>query len=169
MRAEAASHTVADAVADPELRQLITRIPPWRRPGLPVRRLSQIHHALFFKECAGFDISPVPCGILTTLSLPPGADQKSIAPDVGVDRTSVADVLSGLARRRLVRRQRGVAGKRSFVTWLTPEVERLIRAMPDSRRRARERFLVPLDGPGAVLFAVPATAARVCAAIRTAR
>lgn len=145
MRAEAASHTVADAVSDPELRHLITRMPLWRRPGFLVRRLNQIHYALFFEECAEFDITPVQYGILTTLSLNPGADQNSIAQDVGIDRANVADVLGRLARRSLVRRQRGEADRRTFLTWLTPEGERLTKAMLGSMRRAQERLLAPLD------------------------
>ncbi len=145
MRAEAANHTVADAVSDPELRQLITRMPLWRRPGYLVRRLNQIHYALFFEECAEFDITPVQYGILTTLSLNPGADQNSIAQDVGIDRTNVADVLGRLARRGLVRRQRGAVDRRTFVTWLTPEGERLTKAMLGCMRRAQERLLQPLD------------------------
>lgn len=145
-RAEATALTVADAVTDPELRQLINRMPLWRRPGFLIRRLNQIHYALFFEECAEFDITPVQYGILTTLSLNPGADQASIAQDVGIDRTNVADVLSRLARRGLVRRQRGTEDRRTFVTWLTPEGERLTKAMLGAMRRAQERLLAPLNG-----------------------
>jgi DNA-binding MarR family transcriptional regulator len=145
MRAEATTDTVSDAVSDPELRQLITRMPLWRRPGYLVRRLNQIHYALFFEECAEFDITPVQYGILTTLSLKPGADQHSIAQDVGIDRTNVADVLSRLARRGLVRRQRGQEDRRTFLTWLTPEGAALTKAMLGAMRRAQERLLAPLD------------------------
>lgn len=145
MRAEATTLTVSDAVSDPELRQLITRMPLWRRPGYLVRRLNQIHYAIFFEECAEFDITPVQYGILTTLSLKPGAEQNSIACDVGIDRTNVADVLSRLARRGLVRRQRGALDRRTFVTWLTPEGERLTKAMLGAMRRAQDRLLAPLD------------------------
>ncbi|WP_431282843.1 MarR family winged helix-turn-helix transcriptional regulator [Humitalea sp. 24SJ18S-53] len=146
LRAEATTLAVAGAVSDPELRQLITRMPLWRRPGFLIRRLNQIHYAIFYEECAEFDITPVQYGILTTLSLNPGADQNSIAHDVGIDRTNVADVLSRLTRRGLVRRQRGAEDKRTFVTWLTPDGERLTKAMLGAMRRAQERLLNPLDG-----------------------
>ena len=79
MRAEATTLTVSDAVSDPELRQLITRMPLWRRPGY------------------------------------------------------------------LVRRQRGALDRRTFVTWLTPEGERLTKAMLGAMRRAQDRLLAPLD------------------------
>src|SRR5262249_56254952 len=70
----------------------------WGRPGYLLRRLHQIHYALFFEECAGFDITPVQYGLLTTLSLNPDLDQNSLARELGIDRTNVADVLNRLAR-----------------------------------------------------------------------
>src|SRR5262245_10804198 len=76
-------------------------MPLWARPGYLLRRLHQIHYALFFEECAGFDITPVQYGLLTTLSLNPDLDQNSLARELGIDRTNVADVLSRLARRGL--------------------------------------------------------------------
>ena len=72
-------------------------MPLWGRPGYLLRRLHQIHYALFFEECAGFDITPVQYGLLTTLSLNPDLDQNSLARELGIDRTNVADVLNRLA------------------------------------------------------------------------
>jgi len=53
-------------------------MPLWGRPGYLLRRLHQIHYALFFEECAGFDITPVQYGLLTTLSLNPDLDQNRL-------------------------------------------------------------------------------------------
>ena len=78
-----------------------SEMPLWGRPGYLLRRLHQIHYALFFEECAGFDITPVQYGLLTTLSLNPNLDQNSLARELGIDRTNVADVLNRLARRSL--------------------------------------------------------------------
>ena len=104
-----------------------------------------MHYAIFFEECAECDITPVRYGILTTLSLHPGADQNSIAGDIGIDRMNVADVPARLKRRGLVRRQRGVAERRKFITRLTPKGEHLTKAMLGSMRRAQERVLAPFD------------------------
>ena len=38
----------------------------WQRPGFLIRRLNQIHVALFFESCKGFEITPVQYGLLTT-------------------------------------------------------------------------------------------------------
>lgn len=135
----------ADPVANPELRELIERLPLWRRPGYLVRRLNQIHYALFQEECAGFDITPVQYGLLTTLSLNPDADQITLAVEVGIDRTNVADVLSRLARRGLVSRKRGTRDQRTMVARLTPAGLKLTKEMHAAMSRAQERFLSPLD------------------------
>jgi len=60
-------------------------MPLWGRPGFLLRRLHQIHYALFFEECAGFDITPVQYGLLTTVSLNPDLDQNSLARELGID------------------------------------------------------------------------------------
>ncbi|MCK8787828.1 MarR family transcriptional regulator [Roseomonas sp. NAR14] len=142
--AEAAQATVAESVSSPELRELIARMPLWRRPGYLVRRLHQLHNALFFSECEGFDITPVQYGVLTTLSLLPGSDQNTLAQEVGLDRTNVADVLVRLERRGLVRRQRGEADRRTVLAWLTADGEALLKAMYAVMRRSQERLLAPL-------------------------
>ena len=95
-------------------------MPLWARPGYLLRRLHQIHYALFFEECAGFEITPVQYGLLTTLSLNPDLDQNSLARELGIDRTNVADVLSRLARRGLVQRRRSRDDRRMVLARLTP-------------------------------------------------
>src|SRR5579872_284415 len=50
------------------------RLPLWSRPGYLVRRLHQIHTALFAEECKAFAITPVQYGLLTALLHFPGSD-----------------------------------------------------------------------------------------------
>jgi DNA-binding MarR family transcriptional regulator len=94
-----------------------SEMPLWGRPGYLLRRLHQIHYALFFEECAGFDITPVQYGLLTTLSVNPDLDQNSLARELGIDRTNVPDVPAG---------------------------ERLTQKMYRPMRRAQKRLLEPL-------------------------
>src|SRR5690348_4185889 len=70
------------------------RLPLWSRPGFLLRRLNQIHYALFFEECREFNITPVQYGLLTALSLRGRLDQGSLGIELGIDRTNVADVLT---------------------------------------------------------------------------
>ena len=41
----------------------------WSRRGFLIRRLNQIHYAIFSEECKAHNITPVQFGILTALSL----------------------------------------------------------------------------------------------------
>jgi DNA-binding MarR family transcriptional regulator len=116
----------------------------WGRPGYLLRRLHQIHYALFFEECAGFDITPVQYGLLTTLSLNPNLDQNSLARELGIDRTNVADVLNRLARRGLVERRGSPDDGRMVLARLTRAGERLTRKMYRPMQRAQRRLLEPL-------------------------
>jgi DNA-binding MarR family transcriptional regulator len=121
-----------------------SEMPLWGRPGYLLRRLHQIHYALFFEECAGFDITPVQYGLLTTLSLNPNLDQNSLARELGIDRTNVADVLNRLARRGLLERRRSPEDGRMVLARLTRAGERLTRKMYRPMRCAQKRLLEPL-------------------------
>lgn len=121
-----------------------SEMPLWGRPGYLLRRLHQIHYALFFEECAGYDITPVQYGLLTTLSLNPNLDQNSLARELGIDRTNVADVLNRLARRGLVVRRRSPNDARMVLARLTRAGERLTRKMYRPMQRAQRRLLSPL-------------------------
>ena len=123
---------------------LMSEMPLWARPGYLLRRLHRIHYALFFEECAAFDITPVQYGLLTTLLANPDLDQNSLARELGIDRTNVADVLNRLSRRGLIERRRGKVDKRTMLARLTPEGKRVTKDMYIAMQRAQERLLEPL-------------------------
>jgi DNA-binding MarR family transcriptional regulator len=120
------------------------RLPLWSRPGYLVRRLHQIHSALFAEECRSFGITPVQYGLLTALLHYPGSDQVTLGTEMGIDRTNVADVLERLAERGLVRRERSARDRRMMLASLTPEGTRLTREMQGAMQRAQDRLLAPL-------------------------
>ncbi|WP_197732961.1 MULTISPECIES: MarR family winged helix-turn-helix transcriptional regulator [Paraburkholderia] len=117
----------------------------WQRPGFLIRRLNQIHIALFFECCKGFEITPVQYGLLTTLSERPGLDQTSLCAEVGVDRTTMADVLRRLEERGLVKREPSPADGRQKIANITTKGRRVMNEMYESMREAQVRFLAPLD------------------------
>lgn len=125
-------------------KRTVPRLPLWARPGYLIRRLHQIHYALFFEECAAFDITPVQYGLLTTLSLSPDLDQNSIGRELGIDRTNVADVLNRLEKRGLLVRRRSGTDKRMVLARLTRRGEQVTKDMYDSMERAQLRLLEPL-------------------------
>jgi DNA-binding MarR family transcriptional regulator len=83
-------------------------------------------------------------GLLTTLSLNPNLDQNSLARELGIDRTNVADVLNRLARRGLVERRGSPDDGRMVLARLTRAGERLTRKMYRPMQRAQRRLLEPL-------------------------
>jgi DNA-binding MarR family transcriptional regulator len=119
-------------------------MPLWARPGYLLRRLHQIHYALFFEECAGFDVTPVQYGLLTTLAVNPDLDQNSIGRELGIDRTNVADVLARLARRGLLERYRSKEDRRMVLARLTPAGRRITEEMYAAMLRAQNRLVAPL-------------------------
>ena len=116
----------------------------WDRPGYLVRRLHQIHVAIFLEECAAFGITPVQYAVMTALLNRPGADQVTIARDAGIDRTNVADVLARLDQRGLVTRETSRTDRRQRIAALTPEGERIARDMEHASLAAQARFIAPL-------------------------
>lgn len=120
------------------------RVPLASRPGYLVRRLHQIHSAIFAEECQAFGITPVQYGLITALLGSPGIDQVTLGGEVGIDRTNVADVLNRLTERGLVRRERSKADRRSMIAFLTQEGEAVADEMYDAMQRAQERLLAPL-------------------------
>ena len=123
---------------------IMSRMPLWARPGYLVRRLHQIHYALFFEECAAFDITPVQYGLLTTLAQNPDMDQNSLGRELGIDRTNVADVRNRLAKRGLVARERSRTDRRMVLWRLTPEGEKITAEMYEAMQRAQLKLMEPL-------------------------
>lgn len=145
-RADAAASAVTDPIAAetrprPALKLLADRLPLWRRPGYLIRRLHQIHYALFFEECAAFGITPVQYGLLTILSTSPGSDQVTLANALGIDRTNVADVLRRLEQGGLITRRRSAEDRRMVLARLTPAGEELVERMHPFMAKAQERLL----------------------------
>lgn len=136
---------IAGAVTSTELRELIDRLPLWQRPGYLIRRLHQIHKAMFIDECGGFDLTPVQYGLLTTLGARPDTDQNTLAQEIGLDRANVADVLKRLQRRGLVSRRRSSSDRRMVLARLTQKGEKLTLAMHAAMSRAQGRLLEPLS------------------------
>jgi len=118
--------------------------PLQERPGFLIRRLHQIHTALFADECAGEGITPVQYSILTALDQMGVAEQIVLARAVGLDTTNVADVLARLERQRLVRRRVSQHDKRMKAVSLTESGHALLRRVDGGAARAHERTLAAL-------------------------
>ena len=120
------------------------RLPLWSRPGYLIRRLHQIHCALFLEECKDSGLTPVQYGLLTALTLRGELDQGSLAEELGLDRNTAAGVLSRLEARGLVTRKPNPRDRRARLAKITRRGRALTAAMFSSMQRAQDRMCAPL-------------------------
>jgi DNA-binding MarR family transcriptional regulator len=114
------------------------------RPGFLVRRLHQIHVALFAEECAPFGITPVQFSVLTALERAAPIDQVTLAGEIGIDRANCTDVLRRLEERGLIRRVASEADSRAKLCDLTPAGRRLLARLAPAAQRAHDRTVAAL-------------------------
>src|SRR5690606_1841327 len=145
-KARGASRPSESTVFDPAKQVL------WSRPGYLVRRLNQIHYALFYEECKTQNVTPVQYGVLTALSLSPWLDQTAIGMELGLDRTTTADVIKRLQERGLVERRVNPNDKRSRQAVITPEGLRIMGLLQGGMARAQQRLLEPLTPRNQEIF-----------------
>ncbi len=115
------------------------------RPGFLIRRMHQIHLALFAEECSAFDITPVQYSIMTVASAQPDLDQAQLAYEVGVDRATLANVVARLESKGLVRRRLLNSDKRVKLVALSPRGSALLDKMFSAVQRAHDRTIETLS------------------------
>lgn len=135
-----------------ELAHIEARSPLLVRPGFLIRRLHQIHSALFTKETEGFNITPVQYSVLTALDEQGEMEQLTLAHEIGLERTSVGEVLRRLEQRGLVERRQSREDGRVRLTRVTRTGRNRVRQMTEAVQRAHERTIEALDGPDRDLF-----------------
>ena len=122
--------------------------PSWplvQRPGFLIRRLHQIHVALFQKNCAAFEITPLQYSLLSALAKRGTADQTTLAADVALDRTTTTGALKRLQLRQFVERSIDQGDRRAQVCRLTKAGTALLRQMERSARAAHRETVVDLS------------------------
>ncbi|WP_240787157.1 MarR family winged helix-turn-helix transcriptional regulator [Ramlibacter rhizophilus] len=124
----------------------------WARPGFLVRRLHQIHDALFFRECQTHNITPVQFGILTALSMNPWLDQKAIGHELALDRTTTADVLKRLEEKGLIERRVNPDDRRSRLSVITKAGLKTLQNLSEGMQTAQEDLLAPLSDLNRIAF-----------------
>lgn len=114
------------------------------RPGFLVRRLHQVHVALFAESCGRFGITPVQYSVMTALQREDELDQVSLAAEVGIDRANATDVIRRLEGRGLLRRAAGESDSRLKMCSLTPAGRRLAARMRPAVERVHRRTIAAL-------------------------
>jgi DNA-binding MarR family transcriptional regulator len=134
------------SMAAPGIEELFTR------PGFLLRRMHQIHLALFAEECGAFDVTPVQYSIMTVAGAQPNLDQAQLAYEVGVDRATLADVVSRLETKGLVTRTLQASDKRVKLVALSTKGRAVLQEMLAPAQRAHERTIEALTAADKKIF-----------------
>jgi DNA-binding MarR family transcriptional regulator len=121
-----------------------TAYKPWpltERPGFLIRRLHQIHVALFQAACGAFEVTPLQYSLLSALAERGKADQTTLAADIALDRTTTTGALKRLEARKLVERPVSDDDRRARICKLTPAGTALLGKIEGAARDAHRATL----------------------------
>ncbi|MCI3223070.1 MarR family winged helix-turn-helix transcriptional regulator [Streptomyces sp. NP-1717] len=120
-------------------------------PGHLARRLQQAHHLLWNSMVSEETTSPQ-FGVMNALMAEPGLDQRTVGERVGLDRSTIAEVISRLTARGLLDKTRDPADGRRFLLRLTDDGARTHRKLRVRTARMNQVFLAPLSPEEQALF-----------------
>ncbi|MBC9715902.1 winged helix-turn-helix transcriptional regulator [Streptomyces sp. TRM66268-LWL] len=120
-------------------------------PGHLARRLQQAHY-LLWTTMVSEEITSPQYGVLNALTAEPGLDQRTVGERVGLDRSTVAEVVSRLCRRGLIEKVRDASDARRWLLRLTPEGAAVHRKLTVRTARMNHVFLAPLSGEEQAVF-----------------
>lgn len=122
------------------------------RPGVLIRRLHQIHTALFSAECGEENITPMMYSVLSATRQHETVDQTTLARAVAIDKTNMTDILDRLKKRGLIRRRTSSADRRVRLTSLTEDGHRILNLLDAKAERAHARTIESLSKADRVRF-----------------
>jgi DNA-binding MarR family transcriptional regulator len=127
--------------------------PLMERVGFLIRRLHQIHLALFVQEVGDLDITTIQFTALSVLYQRGEIDQSELAVQAGMDRTNVSDVVRRLLDRGYVTVRVNPAHGRKRLIGLTAEGIAFLKLADGCASRAHERTVASLAEPDRKVFA----------------
>jgi DNA-binding MarR family transcriptional regulator len=120
-------------------------------PGHLARRLQQAHH-LLWNTMVSEEITSPQFAVLNTLAAEPGLDQRTVGERVGLDRSTIAEVISRLGRRGLLDKVRDPQDGRRFLLRLTDDGVKAHRRLTVRTARMNQVFLAPLSPEEQTVF-----------------
>ncbi|MFF1545697.1 MarR family winged helix-turn-helix transcriptional regulator [Streptomyces sp. NPDC058291] len=120
-------------------------------PGHLARRLQQAHY-LLWNTMVSEEITSPQFAVLNALVAEPGIDQRTVGERVGLDRSTVAEVISRLIRRALLDKVRDPQDGRRFLLALTEDGLRAHRRLTVRTARMNQVFLSPLSADEQAVF-----------------
>lgn len=120
-------------------------------PGHLARRLQQAHH-LLWNTMVSEEITSPQFAVLNTLVAEPGLDQRTVGERVGLDRSTIAEVIGRLIRRGFLDKVRDPQDGRRFLLRLTDDGLRAHSRLTVRTARMNQIFLAPLSSAEQTLF-----------------
>jgi len=108
----------------------------FHHPGFLIRRAQQIAVDSFLQHYGSFGVTPTQSLVLKLVRHRPGLDQVGVGRVLGLDRTTAATVVNGLAADKLIERRSDPDDRRRKVLFVTAAGTRLlerIRGTDESR------------------------------------
>ncbi|MDW4907010.1 MarR family transcriptional regulator [Streptomyces sp. ADMS] len=120
-------------------------------PGHLARRLQQAHY-LLWNTMVSEEITSPQFAVLNALVAEPGLDQRTVGERVGLDRSTVAEVVSRLGRRDLIDKVRDPEDGRRSLLRPTEDGTRTHRKLTVRTARMNQVFLAPLSAGEQAVF-----------------
>jgi DNA-binding MarR family transcriptional regulator len=135
---------VARSSSDPQQGVILVEFKLISAPGHLVRRLAQIHTAVFTEEVGDSRLTSPQFAVLDVLANQGSIDQITLGRAAGIDRSTTADLVNRLVERGLVERRRSRADARRNLVRLTSSGRELHQQLLPNVVRVGERLLAPL-------------------------
>lgn len=130
----------------------IPHMPIHDMPGHLVRRLHQIHAALFAEECGAQGLTSLQYAALAAMRAQPGIDATRLSGLTAIDRSTLGGVLDRLEAKGWARRGADAGDRRVKLLWLTAAGEALLDAVDAAVRRVQHRLVAPLAEADRLVF-----------------
>ena len=112
--------------------------------GFLVRRMWQIHVAMFLQETKGSGMTPLQFSILLVLEESPDLEQFALASSVGLDRSNLSEIVSRMTSAGLLKCGPSPRDRRTKVARLTKRGQQMLGKLRGKVNRSHARLLEDL-------------------------
>jgi MarR family transcriptional regulator, temperature-dependent positive regulator of motility len=110
----------------------------------PIHLLHRAHQAVgqvFTMGMLTSDLTPRQLAVLVAVAENEGLSQTDLVERTGIDRSTLADIVKRLTRKRLLQRRRTKEDARAYAVKLTAEGQRMLRSTEPLAKRVDQRIL----------------------------
>ena len=115
-----------------------------RSPSHLLHRAGQCAADIFHAEMKDGDLTPRQLAVLVTVANNEGVSQTGLVERTGIDRSTLADIVSRMLKKGLLQRRRTKEDARAYAVKLTEEGRRILRSSDPLAKKVDERILEAL-------------------------